>query len=256
MAGVDLTSLSVRKVTDCWVIGLEHFAVGEEEFFQIRTEWSDKSITYLRRRFLDLVKLANSLEKLFSEDSGSLTQSLTLKALQKITEAEQHCDIENKLDEVETLLKNIIKMPPKYSQCKAILTFFKTTPLDYTLKNMFDPIQPFYQSPVTVADVRRANGFCLANTETVLFDPYMKKGVEPSKSCISETAAQIWTGTTCQNGIRPDKEFVHTPHFISTVLTTGATENKEADYHPKKTEFTLNNIDNFHLHACETDILE
>ncbi|XP_055057795.2 PX domain containing 1a [Misgurnus anguillicaudatus] len=255
MAGV--TSLSVRKVTDCCVIGLEHFAVGEEEFFQIRTEWSDKSIRYLRRRYLDLVKLATSLEKLFSEDSGSLTQSLTLKALQKIIDAEQPCDIENKLDEVETLLKTIIKMPPKYSQCKAVLTFFKTTPLDYTLKNMFDPIQPFYQSPVTVADVRRANGFCLANTETVLFDPYMlEKGVKPSKSCISETEAQIWTGTTCENGIRPDKEFVHTPYFMSSVLTTVATENKEDDYHPKKTEFTTNNITSLHLHACETDILE
>lgn len=83
MAGVDLTSFSDRTVSDCWVIGLEHFAV-VEEFFQIRTEWSDKSITYLRRRYHDVVKLANSLEKLFSGDSGSLTQSLTLKGMHLI----------------------------------------------------------------------------------------------------------------------------------------------------------------------------
>lgn len=84
MAGVYLTSFSGLTVHDCCVIGLERFAVGpveeeEEDFFEIRTEWSDKSITYLRRRYDDLVKLANSLEKLPPEDV-TLT-SLTLKGM-------------------------------------------------------------------------------------------------------------------------------------------------------------------------------
>lgn len=86
MAGVYLTSFSGLTVHDCCVIGLERFAVGpveeeEEDFFEIRTEWSDKSITYLRRRYDDLVKLSNSLEKLLPEDDASLTQSLTLKGM-------------------------------------------------------------------------------------------------------------------------------------------------------------------------------
>ncbi|XP_057191169.1 PX domain-containing protein 1-like [Triplophysa rosa] len=259
-----MTSFSGLTVHDCSLTGLERFAVGpvgeEEEFFEIRTEWCDKSITYLRRRYHDLVKLANSLVKLFPEDDVSLPQSFILKALQKIREAEESNDIETKLDEVEKLLRNIIKTPPKYSQSEAVLTFFKTYPLDCTLKTMFDPIQPFYRSHVTVADVRRANGFCLANTETVLFDAYLlEKKAEPShehsSQCSSEIEDQIWRGTRFPNGIRYD-EFVHTNLSTSPVLPAGALENKESDYHPKKSQVTPAKLTYFHLHASETDILE
>uniref|UniRef100_A0A673KTM0 PX domain-containing protein 1-like n=1 Tax=Sinocyclocheilus rhinocerous TaxID=307959 RepID=A0A673KTM0_9TELE len=171
MAGVDMETFPQLTLTvkDCWVVGLERFAVGaageEEEFFEIRTEWSEKSITYLRRRYYDLLKLVKNLSISFPDDRGRLSQPMMLK--------EENNNVKTRLDEVEKLLRNIIKMPQKFSHSEAVLTFFKTSPLDYTLKTLYEPIQPLYQSPVTVADVRRANGFCLANTETVLFDPYL-----------------------------------------------------------------------------------
>lgn len=76
MAGVDTNFLPHLSVNDCWVVGLDRFAVGpageEDEFFEIRTEWSEKSITYLRRRHHDLVKLVKNLSKSFPDDRGRL----------------------------------------------------------------------------------------------------------------------------------------------------------------------------------------
>ncbi|XP_067218816.1 PX domain-containing protein 1-like [Chanodichthys erythropterus] len=258
MAGADMDFLPHLSVNDCWVVGLERFAVGpageEEEFFEIRTEWAEKGITYLRRRYHDLVKLVKNLSKSFPDDRELLPQSLMLEALQRIKEAEENNV--DRLDEVEKLLRNIIKMPQKFSQSEAVLTFFKTSPLDYTLKTMYEPIQPFYQSPVTVADVRRANGFCLANTETVLFDAYLlaEGGSEPSSKYSSEIESQIWTGMRIQNGVQCVKETVHKPE--KGFMTLGTTESKDTDYQPKKSQITNSNLTYLHLQACETDILE
>lgn len=76
MAGVYTDFLPHLSVNDCWVVGLDRFAVGpageEDEFFEIRTEWSEKSITYLRRRYHDLVKLVKNLSKSFPDDRGRL----------------------------------------------------------------------------------------------------------------------------------------------------------------------------------------
>lgn len=143
MAGVDTDFLPHLSVNDCWVVGIDRFAVGpageEDEFFEIRTEWSEKSITYLRRRYHDLVKLVKSLSKSFPDDrgrllmfdgmtfmtfeiSGNLTDwrlNVTVvcvhvfSALQRIKEAEENNNVETRLDEVEKLLRNIIKMPQK-----------------------------------------------------------------------------------------------------------------------------------------------
>lgn len=72
-------------VNDCWVIGLERLAVGaageEEEFFEIRIEWSEKSITYLRRRYNDLAKLVKNLSISFPDDGGRLSQSMMHKGM-------------------------------------------------------------------------------------------------------------------------------------------------------------------------------
>lgn len=85
MAGADMDFLPHLSVNDCWVVGLERFAVGpageEEEFFEIRTEWSEKSIRYLRRRYHDLVKLVKNLSKSFPDDRGLLPQSLMLEGM-------------------------------------------------------------------------------------------------------------------------------------------------------------------------------
>lgn len=85
MAGADTDFLPHLSVNDCWVVGLERFAFGpageEEEFFEIRTEWAEKGITYLRRRYLDLVKLVKNLSKSFPDDRGLLPQSLMLEGM-------------------------------------------------------------------------------------------------------------------------------------------------------------------------------
>uniref|UniRef100_A0A8C1JGM8 PX domain containing 1a n=1 Tax=Cyprinus carpio TaxID=7962 RepID=A0A8C1JGM8_CYPCA len=216
-------TLSQLIVNDCWVVGLQRIAVGdageEEEFFEIRTEWSEKSITYLRRRYHDLVKLVRNLSILFTDDRERLSQSVMFEGMTfMIKEAEQNNNVQTRLDAVEKLLRSIIKMPQKFSHSEAVLKFFKSSSFDYTLKTMYEPIQPL-QSPVTVAEVRRANGFCLANTETVLFD---------------ETAH------------KPGKGF----------MTAGTPESKAIDYQPKKSQINTSNMTYLHLQPCETDILE
>ncbi|XP_051984633.1 PX domain-containing protein 1-like [Xyrauchen texanus] len=264
---MDVDSFPDLSVNDCWVVGLERFAVDpvgeEEEFFEIRTEWSEKNVTYVRRRYHDLVKLAKKLRKSFQGDRGSFTESLMIEALQRIKEAEENNDIEARWNEVEKILRNIIKLPQKYSQSEAVLTFFKTSPLDYTLKTMYEPIQSLYQSPVTVADVRRANGFCLANTETVIFDAYLLEEAVESSSVHSskysfDIVAQKRTGEKNLNGIKCDKENGHKPRMgtMTPVLTAGANESKESDCHPKKSQITTGHLTYLQLQACETDILE
>ncbi|XP_073704949.1 PX domain containing 1a [Garra rufa] len=257
MAGVNMETFSRLSVNDCWVVGLERFAVGsageEEEFFEIRTEWSEKSITYLRRSYHDLVKLVKNMSISFPDDRGRLSESVMLKALKRIKEAEENNNVQTRLGEVEKLLRNIIKMPQKFSHSEVVLTFFKTSPLDYTLKTMYEP--SLYQSPVTVADVRRANGFCLANTETVLFDEYLlAQGPEPSSKYSSEIESQMWTGTRISNGIRCIKETVHKPG--KGFMTAGTPESKDTDCQPKISQNTTSNMTYLHLQACETDILE
>uniref|UniRef100_A0A8C1YC31 PX domain containing 1a n=1 Tax=Cyprinus carpio TaxID=7962 RepID=A0A8C1YC31_CYPCA len=241
MGGVYMETLSQLIVNDCWVVGLQRIAVGnageEEEFFEIRTEWSEKSITYLRRRYHDLVKLVRNLSILFTDDRERLSQSVMFEALQRIKEAEQNNNVQTRLDAVEKLLRSIIKMPQKFSHSEAVLKFFKSSSFDYTLKTMYEPIQPL-QSPVTVAEVRRANGFCLANTETVLFDAYLQAhGEEPSLKYSSENESQMWTGTGIQNGIRCVKETAHKPGkgFMTPGTPERSSMNSSSGQKPEKT---------------------
>nr|XP_038030932.1 PX domain-containing protein 1 isoform X1 [Anas platyrhynchos] len=95
-----------------------------------------------------------------------------------ITIKEAH-DIEARLNEVEKLLKTIINMPWKYSRSEVVLTFFERSPLDQVLKNdNVHKIQPSFQSPVKISEIMRSNGFCLANTETIVIDHSIPNGKE------------------------------------------------------------------------------
>uniref|UniRef100_G1PI28 PX domain containing 1 n=1 Tax=Myotis lucifugus TaxID=59463 RepID=G1PI28_MYOLU len=88
-------------------------------------------------------------------------------------------DIETRLNEVEKLLKTIISMPCKYSRSEVVLTFFERSPLDQVLKNdSVHKIQPSFQSPVKISEIMRSNGFCLANTETIVIDHSIPNGKE------------------------------------------------------------------------------
>ncbi|XP_059544463.1 PX domain-containing protein 1 isoform X1 [Myotis daubentonii] len=192
------TSLVNMFVRGCWVNGIRRLIVSrrgdEEEFFEIRTEWSDRSVLYLHRSFADLGRLWKRLRDAFPEDRPELARAPLRQGLVAIKDAH---DIETRLNEVEKLLKTIISMPCKYSRSEVVLTFFERSPLDQVLKNdSVHKIQPSFQSPVKISadrktlattvittipqapEIMRSNGFCLANTETIVIDHSIPNGKE------------------------------------------------------------------------------
>uniref|UniRef100_A0A8C3MC92 PX domain containing 1 n=1 Tax=Geospiza parvula TaxID=87175 RepID=A0A8C3MC92_GEOPR len=174
------TSLVNMYVRGCWVNGIRRLIISrrgdEEEFYEIRTEWSDRNILYLHRSYSDLGRLFKRLLDSFPEDRPELSRSPLLQGLITIKEAH---DIEARLNEVEKLLKTIINMPWKYSRSEVVLTFFERSPLDQVLKNdNVHKIQPSFQSPVKISEIMRSNGFCLANTETIVIDHSIPNGKE------------------------------------------------------------------------------
>ncbi|XP_076999619.1 PX domain-containing protein 1 isoform X1 [Tamandua tetradactyla] len=172
------TSLVNMFVRGCWVNGIRRLIINrrgdEEEFFEIRTEWSDRNVLYLHRSYADLGRLLRRLRDSFPEDRPALARSPLLPGLVAIKDAH---DIETRLNEVEKLLKAVISMPCKYSRSEVVLTFFERSPLDQVLKNdNVHKIQPSFQSPVKISEIMRSNGFCLANTETIVIDHNIPNG--------------------------------------------------------------------------------
>ncbi|KAK2113161.1 hypothetical protein P7K49_007427 [Saguinus oedipus] len=72
------TSLVNMFVRGCWVNGIRRLIVSrrgdEEEFFEIRTEWSDRSVLYLHRSLADLGRLWQRLRDAFPEDRPELAR--------------------------------------------------------------------------------------------------------------------------------------------------------------------------------------
>ncbi|RLW04472.1 hypothetical protein DV515_00005776 [Chloebia gouldiae] len=205
------TSLVNMYVRGCWVNGIRRLIISrrgdEEEFYEIRTEWSDRNILYLHRSYSDLGRLFKRLLDSFPEDRPELSRSpllqgavvddnnqlesaerdgkegpeppLPLAAWAGLITIKEAHDIEARLNEVEKLLKTIINMPWKYSRSEVVLTFFERSPLDQVLKNdNVHKIQPSFQSPVKISEIMRSNGFCLANTETIVIDHSIPNGKE------------------------------------------------------------------------------
>ncbi|XP_013921228.1 PREDICTED: PX domain-containing protein 1 [Thamnophis sirtalis] len=79
------TSLVNMFVRGCWVNGIRRLIVNrrgdEEEFFEIRTEWSDRNVLYLHRSYSDLGRLFKRLLDSFPEDRPELSQSPFLQGL-------------------------------------------------------------------------------------------------------------------------------------------------------------------------------
>ncbi|XP_028824073.1 PX domain-containing protein 1 [Denticeps clupeoides] len=162
------TSLVNMFVKGCWVNGVRRLIISrrgeEEEFYEVRAEWSDRNVLYLHRSCSDLGRLLQRLLDCFPEDRRDLSTSPLIEGLVKIKEAS---DVEMKLNEVERLLKNVISMPWKFSRSEVVLTFFERSPLDQALRNdNVHKIQPCFK----ISEIMRSNGFCLANTETIVFD--------------------------------------------------------------------------------------
>ncbi|XP_051872348.1 PX domain-containing protein 1 [Pristis pectinata] len=171
------TSLVNMFVRDCWVNGVRKIIVNrrEEEFFEIRTEWSDRNVLYLHRSYPQLARVFRRLTDAFPEDQGALSRSL----LQGLVAVKEAPDIEARLNEIEKVLKIIINLPCKYSRSEVVLTFFERSSIDQVLKNdNIQKVQMTFQSPVKISEIMRSNGFCLANTETVVFDHGIPNGKE------------------------------------------------------------------------------
>ncbi|XP_055964502.1 PX domain-containing protein 1 [Sorex fumeus] len=172
------TSLANMFVRGCWVNGVRRLVVNrrghEEEFFEIRTEWSDRSVLYLHRSLADLRRLCQRLRDAFPDGRPELARAPLRQGLLAIRDAQ---DMESRLNEVEKLLATIVGMPCKYSRSEVVLTFFERSPLDQLLRDdSVRSIQPSFQSPGRISEIMRSNGFCLANTETIVIDPSLPNG--------------------------------------------------------------------------------
>ncbi|CDQ59056.1 unnamed protein product [Oncorhynchus mykiss] len=229
------TSLVNMFVKDCWVNGIRRLIINqrgeEEEFYEIRTEWSDRNVLYLHRSYSDFGRLFKRLVESFPEDRRALSKSQLIEGLVKIKEAS---DIELKLNEVEKLLKNAINMPWKYSRSEVVLTFFERSPLDQVLKNdNIHKIQPCFQSPYKISEIMRSNGFCLANTETIVFDESLPQDAERPSSTDSAAGS-------AEHLYEDGREF----------LTV------EPDISDDDSDAYVTNLSYYHLVPFETDILE
>ncbi|XP_046689660.1 PX domain-containing protein 1 isoform X1 [Silurus meridionalis] len=187
------TSLVNMFVKDCWVNGIRKLIINprgeEEEFFDIRTEWSDRSVLYLHRSYADLGRLFKRLLECFPEDRRDLSKSSLIEGLIKIKEAK---NIEVRLEEVERLLKTAINMPWKFSRSEVVLTFFERSALDQVLRNdNIHKIQPCFQSPIKISEIMRSNGFCLANTETIVIDENVPQDKNRPSSADSAHHSQV-----------------------------------------------------------------
>uniref|UniRef100_F7GLN0 PX domain containing 1 n=1 Tax=Macaca mulatta TaxID=9544 RepID=F7GLN0_MACMU len=161
------TSLVNMFVRGCWVNGIRRLIVSrrgdEEEFFEIRTEWSDRSVLYLHRSLADLGRLWQRLRDAFPEDRSELARGPLRQGaganIWRLFMFSNPC------------------ISPQYSRSEVVLTFFERSPLDQVLKNdNVHKIQPSFQSPVKISEIMRSNGFCLANTETIVIDHSIPNG--------------------------------------------------------------------------------
>uniref|UniRef100_A0A8C9AJM5 PX domain containing 1 n=1 Tax=Prolemur simus TaxID=1328070 RepID=A0A8C9AJM5_PROSS len=158
------TSLVNMFVRGCWVNGIRRLIVSrrgdEEEFFEIRTEWSDRSVLYLHRSFADLRRLWQRLRDAFPEDRPELARG-------PLRQGAGHGGAKDR-GGWEELLKRRLRL-----LCAA-------PPLARHGRGHLYPVPPndgrIESRPVKPREIMRSNGFCLANTETIVIDHSIPNG--------------------------------------------------------------------------------
>ncbi|XP_028327823.1 PX domain-containing protein 1-like isoform X2 [Gouania willdenowi] len=187
--------------------------VGAEVFSSskvlVKVALSDGRTLQLYRSDVDLAQMMKRLVDHFPEDREILSCSL-LPGLLAIRAADESSDPEVKVSEFNTLLRTINNLPTKFSQSEAVLAFFEASTVDditvqeeekQTIKQE-EELQAIVKEelevlteeeeeqlrdpevPIPLSDVLMANGFCLANTESILFDltPPTQNPTEPTDS--------------------------------------------------------------------------
>lgn len=88
------TSLVNMFVKDCWVNGIRRLIISqrgeEEEFYEIRTEWSDRNVLYLHRSYSDFGRLFKRLVESFPEDRRALSKSPLIEGWYSVHHATGH----------------------------------------------------------------------------------------------------------------------------------------------------------------------
>ncbi|NXN56405.1 PXDC1 protein, partial [Rynchops niger] len=180
------TSLVNMYVRGCWVNGIRRLIISRRGDEGLCSDHIFTSVVH------ELQKKKWPVLELGVRSAGRVLEALSVSASNRFPSAPPICsllprlitikeahDIEARLNEVEKLLKTIINMPWKYSRSEVVLTFFERSPLDQVLKNdNVHKIQPNFQSPVKISEIMRSNGFCLANTETIVIDHSIPNGKE------------------------------------------------------------------------------
>ncbi|XP_062413065.1 PX domain-containing protein 1-like [Sardina pilchardus] len=150
-------------------------------------------------------------------------------------------------------------MPSKYSQSEAVLSFFEASHLDLMIGNNLDPTQLLLYSPITISEIRRSNGFCLANTETIICDtcpppeislPIGSMGHVYEKTSEAEGKRVLHTFSGDHDkGPNPDSEVIH-------IMKTEANPIMKPPRQGIASEVYMSKMTYLHMEAHETDILE
>ncbi|KAG5286689.1 hypothetical protein AALO_G00017710 [Alosa alosa] len=175
-----------------------------------------------------------------------------------IKEAE---DNEAKLERVEGFLRTVVTLPIKYSQSEAVLSFFEASHLDLMIGNNLDPTQLLLYSPITISEIRRSNGFCLANTETIICDacspaeqslPIGSMGHVYEKTSEAEGNREHHTfAGDHKKGANPDSDIGHIKKTEANPIMKPPRQGIAPEVYMQKSKMTY-----LHMEAHETDILE
>ncbi|XP_063076052.1 PX domain-containing protein 1-like [Engraulis encrasicolus] len=151
-------------------------------------------------------------------------------------------------------------MPCKYSQSDVVLSFFEASNLDMMLGHNLEPSQLLMYSPITVSEVRRSNGFCLANTETIICDSRLPD--ERPLSTDSATPEYEKRSIAVENRdslldlAGEDKSAPNPTIDISHITRTEPNPIMKPPRQGMAPEVYISKMTYLHMDAHETDILE
>ncbi|KAK7881580.1 hypothetical protein WMY93_029989 [Mugilogobius chulae] len=171
------TSLVNMFVRDCWP------ARGRGGLLRDTDEWSDRNILYLHRSYSDLGRLFKRLLESFPEDRGELAKC----PLMKTSVFSQQPDLNLNLNQEQRPNRdknrqNTHQHKSDLTQANKHLFILK----NYNIYSMVGNVIRIHSIQDCVQEIMRSNGFCLANTETIVFDQSPEEKERPSSTDSAE----------------------------------------------------------------------